>query len=79
MREAMLDILVDPIERTPLRLRVASTESNGEVLEGELESGTGRRYPISRAIPRFVLTQDADQAQTRRYPRTPVTRATRSP
>jgi arsenite methyltransferase len=66
MREAMLDILVDPIERTPLRLRVASTESNGEVLEGELESGTGRRYPISRAIPRFVLTQDADQAQTRR-------------
>lgn len=47
------DMLVDPIDRTPL------------VREGDsLRGGAGRIYPIVNGIPRFVQTEDAGQRQT---------------
>jgi arsenite methyltransferase len=57
MDERLLDILVDPRTKRPLRLR-----QNGAA--PTLEGDEGRSYPIRNGIPRFVAGLDAGQSQT---------------
>jgi SAM-dependent methyltransferase len=53
----LLEILVDPQTKRPLRLR----ENGADPL---LETDDGRSYPVRNGIPRFVGELEADQAQT---------------
>ncbi len=62
MRKPLLDLLVDPVSRTKLALHSDSVA--GEITEGKLTSAEGKTYPVVKGIPRFVLTQDADQLQS---------------
>lgn len=64
MRRSLLDILVDPISKTPLQVEVHKYGAVDNIVEGVLNSIQGRSYPITNGIPRFVLTQDSDQRQT---------------
>src|SRR5919197_266774 len=57
MDERLLEILVDPKTKRPLRLRENSSGT-------ELESDEGKCYIIRNGIPRFVGDLEADQAQT---------------
>ena len=63
MRKSMLDILVDPVSKTPLRLDDADYRDS-DVIDGTLIGTEGRSYPIINGIPRFVLTEDSGQKQT---------------
>jgi arsenite methyltransferase len=51
---ALLRLLADPVDGTPLRV----------VADGWLEGGDGRRYEIRSGIARFVASHDAGQDQT---------------
>ncbi|HSQ23249.1 MAG TPA: methyltransferase domain-containing protein [Pyrinomonadaceae bacterium] len=63
MRASLLDILVDPVSKSPLTL--VDEKVNGlEVTEGVLKAAGGASYRIRNGIPRFVLTDDAGQRQT---------------
>lgn len=62
MRESLLELLVDPVSRTPLTLEPAVTTA-GEVLEGALRSHNGTRYPITNGIPRLLTLDDEQQRQ----------------
>jgi len=53
MNNSLLNILVDPITKGPLRL-------DGD----RLYNADGMVYPINNGIPRFVLTEDSGQKQT---------------
>jgi arsenite methyltransferase len=64
MHPALLDWLVDPVTGVPLRLANAPTGSS-EVEDGTLIADSGASYPIRQGIPRFVLTEDEGQLQTR--------------
>lgn len=63
MRKSLLDVLVDPVSRSPLALS-ASESKDGDITEGTLRSPEGSSYTISNGIPRFVLTDDSGQKQT---------------
>lgn len=63
MHKSLLEILVDPISKTPLSLDEKQGASD-QVVEGTLRGAEGRSYPITNGIPRFVLTQDQGQQQT---------------
>src|SRR4051812_15823350 len=57
MREALLEVLAEPVTGARLELRDAtrSPGSKDRIEEGTLVSTqTGREYPIVRGIPRFV-------------------------
>jgi SAM-dependent methyltransferase len=64
MHRSLLDLLVDPVARTPLRLQSGAGDSSGDVQEGKLRGADGRAYPVTGGIPRFVLTEDRGQRQT---------------
>lgn len=64
MQKTLLDILVDPIDRTRLTLDSRTDDASDSVLEGVLRSSSGHAYPVRSGIPRFVLTEDSDQQQT---------------
>ena len=64
MNGTLLDILVDPMSKMPLKLEVDQYGSKGAIAEGTLHSSQGKSYPITNGIPRFVLTENADQRQT---------------
>ena len=64
MLKPLLDILVDPIQKTPLLLEIEQSGADGRVLQGKLRSLDGTMYAITNGIPRFVLTQDEKQEQT---------------
>ena len=64
MHRALLDLLVDPVTRAPLQLAATAATGDEDVREGLLTSPSGTSYPITRGIPRFVLTEDAGQRQT---------------
>jgi SAM-dependent methyltransferase/uncharacterized protein YbaR (Trm112 family) len=57
--------LVCPVTREPLSLHV-ERQNDGEVLEGELASASGRRYPITGGVPRMLPADrlDAGQVET---------------
>ena len=64
MHRSVLDILVDPVTKAPLRLEASGSTVDEKIIEGTLASADGRSYPITNGIPRFVLTDDAGQRQT---------------
>lgn len=64
MRSALLDVLVDPVSRSPLRAEAERAGADGQIVEGRLVADGGRSYPVARGIPRFVLTEDEGQRQT---------------
>jgi len=63
VRRQILEILVDPISKTPLRLEENHLE-NGEIIEGVLHGEAEHSYLVTNGIPRFVHSDDADQLQT---------------
>ena len=65
MKARLAEWLVCPVTREPLTLRV-DRQVSGEVLEGELRSASGRRYPITGGVPRMLPAGgvDAGQAET---------------
>ena len=62
MQLSLLDILTDPVTGSALTLE-ANVSHGDSVSTGVLRSSE-RCYPIVNGIPRFVLTEDADQRQT---------------
>jgi len=64
VKRALLDLLVDPIRREPLSLEASEAEGD-TIRDGALRAADGTAYPIRSGIPRFVITEDADQLQTR--------------
>src|SRR5581483_2650180 len=64
MRDALLELLVDPVDRTAVHLTNIERDASGEIVEGRLAGSRGRGFDITRYIPRFVTTTDAGQRQT---------------
>jgi arsenite methyltransferase len=58
MNESLLDIMIDPADGAELSLDGSAAG------EATLRGPSGRIYPITNGIPRFVATDDAGQAQT---------------
>lgn len=65
MKRELAGLLVDPLDLVRLQLSV-TTELDEEIIEGTLQSASGRSYPITNGIPRFVMTEDPGQLQTMR-------------
>lgn len=63
MRKSLLDLIVDPVSGSPLKLSDNGLNDN-EILQGALQSPEGNSYKVVNGIPRFVLTQDSGQKQT---------------
>ena len=63
MNPALTELLVDPIDLSPLSVQ-ATAEEDGEVMDGSLESASGRSYAVTRGIPRFLTPADPGQLQT---------------
>jgi SAM-dependent methyltransferase len=65
VKARLAEWLVCPVTREPLSLRV-DRQLDGEVLEGELSSASGRRYPVTGGVPRMLPAEgvDAGQAET---------------
>jgi SAM-dependent methyltransferase len=66
MRDVLIDILVDPVDRAPLRLLDATRGDTGDIERGRLQGSHARSYEIADSIPRFVSTDDVGQRQTER-------------
>ncbi len=63
MKQSLLDLLVDPVQRDPLCLKQA--EGDGDTIDsGALSAADGATYAIRSGIPRLVVTEDAGQLQT---------------
>ena len=58
MKLSNLSFLCDPIDKSDLTIEAKEFAPNGDVIEGELLSSSGRRYPIRRGIPRFAEELD---------------------
>ena len=63
MHNSLLEILVDPISKSPLDIE-ATRSVDGHISEGTLRGSDARTYQITGGIPRFVLTNDSGQKQT---------------
>jgi len=63
MRESLLDILADPVDRGPLTLVDAARDEHGEIIEGMVATTGGARYAIRHYIPRLVAGDDDGQRQ----------------
>jgi arsenite methyltransferase len=64
MHKSLVDLLVDPVSKSPLRLEEGESAGDGRVATGKLRGPEGRSYVIRNGIPRFVLTEDSGQRQT---------------
>jgi SAM-dependent methyltransferase/uncharacterized protein YbaR (Trm112 family) len=53
MHPTLVDLLCDPVDRTPLRLENAALDAEGGIRSGLLISQSGRSYPIVDGIARF--------------------------
>lgn len=62
MKRQLAEMMVCPATGEKLSLRVEA-EDDSEVLEGELTSAGGRRYPITRGIPRMLPDDLVDHGQ----------------
>ncbi|HYS88774.1 MAG TPA: methyltransferase domain-containing protein [Bradyrhizobium sp.] len=54
MNLRLLDILCDPVSKEPLGLTNEVLDADGRVLEGSLETPSGRHYRVKNGIPRFL-------------------------
>ena len=68
MRESLLELLVDPVSRTPLTLEPLATAA-GDVISGTLRGSNGSQYPITNGIPRLLVLDDEQQKQIELSPR----------
>lgn len=59
MNDYLLKLLRDPVGLGAVRV------ASGDLSEGVLASEAGRTFAVRRGIPRFVITEDAGQLQTR--------------
>ena len=66
MRDALLEVLADPLDGQPLALRDVQRDSDGEIIEGRLAGPGGIAYDIRDYVPRMVTTNDPEQRQTER-------------
>ena len=64
MHRRLLEILIDPVTKTPLRLADGSPEIDECILEGSLQSDDARSFPIRHGIPRLLSERDEKQGQT---------------
>jgi SAM-dependent methyltransferase len=62
VRDALLQLLVDPITREPFSLEQPERDGTNEILRGSLR-GTSGSYPIVNGIPRFVGSTELGQEQ----------------
>lgn len=62
MKRRLAECLVCPATGEPLSLQVKK-ELAGEILEGELVSTSGRRYPITGGVPRMLSPELLDAGQ----------------
>jgi uncharacterized protein YbaR (Trm112 family)/ubiquinone/menaquinone biosynthesis C-methylase UbiE len=53
MNPRLLEILCDPLSKEPLALKKEVLDSDGSIVEGTLETASGRQYRIRNGIPRF--------------------------
>jgi arsenite methyltransferase len=58
-----MDMLVDPIDLSRLDLKIGA-QSDDEIMDATLTSGSGQCYRVSGGIPRFLTSQDSGQLQT---------------
>ena len=59
MTPRLLELICDPIEKTPLELTSVEGRDGDRIITGTLRSSTGRSYPIRNGIPRFVEQNDS--------------------
>ncbi len=64
MYRSLLDILADPITKSPLEVETKEYGPDGRILEGLLHTHGGKSYQITNGIPRFIITEDRAQRQT---------------
>lgn len=64
MHKSLLDLLVDPVSKGPLRFEGSHGTADGDIQAGRLLAGKGDAYPIIEGIPRFVGGEDRDQRLT---------------
>jgi arsenite methyltransferase len=64
MKRSLLDLLVDPIDRSVLSVETKERTGNSDLLTGYLTGASGQSYAIVDGIPRFVQTTDQGQLQT---------------
>ena len=62
MKRQLAEWMVCPVTGEKLSPRFEQ-ESDGEIIEGELISASGRRYPITRGVPRMVPSDLVDEGQ----------------
>jgi SAM-dependent methyltransferase len=62
MKRQLAEWVVCPATGEALSLRV-DQEVNAEIMEGELISASGRRYPITRGVPRMLPADLIDEGQ----------------
>lgn len=60
MKSKLLDYLCDPVDKSELELTNPVYDKTGNIIEGMLTSKSGREYPITKGIPRF-LKNSAEQ------------------
>jgi arsenite methyltransferase len=63
LRAALADMLVDPIDLSRLDLEVIGA-TDGEIMDANLKSSSGRVYGVTNGIPRFPTSRDTGQLQT---------------
>src|ERR1700683_1555229 len=70
MHGELLEVLVDPVERAPLRVEDAQAAGNGEIASASLVAGDGARYDVRERVPRMVpdaqSSVSADEGATQR-------------
>ena len=62
MKRELSELMICPATGERLTL-VAGREADGDVVEGELLSGSGRRYPITSGVPRMLPAELIDEGQ----------------
>src|SRR5207247_6093793 len=63
MKQQLAQWMICPVTGEKLTLRI-DQQLDGEILEGELISTGGRRYPITRGVPRMLSADLVDAGQT---------------
>jgi len=63
MRSSLLEVLVDPVSKGPLRMSANEYGQDGGILEGKLSGEGGQSYPITDGIPRLLVAPDANVQQ----------------
>jgi len=67
MKRELLQVYVCPVSHTPLTAAPDAPAESAELAEGELVSGSGRRYPLRQGVPVFapadLLSREESETQ----------------